>query len=149
MATAMKNLVPPEQGGIFRVLVGAHVDQGPPGCECEHCRRSKGHDHQYEAYSTYLARMRQAGQADQALEPKKYDNDLVESRVDLERRFNVGEFSRKFARVNDPVPPAAYPLEKMTVAQLLTVCEEEEIEHKGEAKKEKLLALIQAARKTA
>lgn len=120
-----------EVGGRFRLLVGAHLDYGPSGCECGGCEHFdpafRGKNHRYEA------------------------GDIIESKFDLEKRFNKLN-SRKFERVGAggealAAPPAPYPLEKMTVEQLLTVAEEEEVNLKGASKKDDIIKAINAARK--
>lgn len=117
-----------EMGGKFRVLIGAHLDDGPAGCECKGCAdpMSPGKNHRYE------------------------QGDIVESRGDLEKRFNAVN-SRKFERVGadgerTAAPPAPYPLEKMTLQQLLTVAEEHEIDLKGAAKRDDVIKMIRSAK---
>jgi hypothetical protein len=142
-----------EQGGTFRVLVGAHLGDGPAGCDCDHCLRTEGRGHAYEAFDAYAARCKREGRP--ALSRDQYRGDLVECKQDLTARFNAGDFSKKFERVGqapasaaaggDVAAPEPFPLERMTVPQLLMVAEEEEVEVKGVTKKEDLVRLIRAA----
>jgi hypothetical protein len=107
MATAQKRTRVDERGGTFRILIGEHLDQGPPGCECDDCLSSKGKNHRYRARRTEAVKTRQGFFAKDG---DDYDGDLVESDQDLEARFNAGPFSRKFERVNSIAPrPAATP----------------------------------------
>ncbi len=147
-----------EQPGKFRILVGIHLGPGIPGCECDSCTRTGGKEHVYEAYDAAVQRCRVAKIPIQSRE--EYSNDLIDSpRTDLEARFNAGPNSRKFERVipgvNGPAaqmaPPEPYPLDKMTFAQLLAWCEEEEIDlkpyeqaSKGKQGKESLLAYLKS-----
>lgn len=125
-----------EQGGLFRVLAGVHLDQGPPGCECVDCERTKGRRHSYRA----------RGPKD----PEDYTGDLVQSERDLVARHNGrGPDTWKFERVTDNpqvTAPAPYPLEKMTKRMLLSIIQDEEIEAKGidldKASREQLIQLI-------
>lgn len=122
-----------EEGGKFRLITGAHLGQGPDGCECDNCTISddKGKNHVYS------------------------EGDVIESREDLCLRYNRGPHSVKYERVIEGQPsafggvapaPASFPLEKMTVPQLLTVAEEEEIDvSKVKSTKEDLLKAIRAA----
>ena len=66
-----------EKGGKFRVLVGAHIDQGPQGCDCDACTVSGGKNHVYK------------------------EGDVVDSKLDLDERFNQGPHSRKFERLHE------------------------------------------------
>jgi hypothetical protein len=144
MATAMKRNAKraAEKGGQFRLLVGAHVGPGPKGCECDDCLKSKGANHVYNA-KRYDGRNR-------PLDPDGYDNDTIDSPdVDLVARFNT-DFSVKFERVGPgqsqtAAAPAPFPLEKMTLAQLMAVANEEEIDLKGASKKEDIIRIIKGA----
>lgn len=135
MATATMANKKQEQGGTFRIIIGNHLGDGPKGCQCDSCANSKGKNH------VYRARMH--------TDPEDYDGDIIESTIDLERRCNQGT-SRKFERVRagdlTSQPPPAYPLEKMTVAQLMSVAEDEEIDLKGASKKEDIIKLLRGAK---
>lgn len=76
---------PPEIGGKFRLLVSTHIDDGPPGCDCDHCVTSAGKSHCYEA------------------------GDIIESKRDLAQRYN-SQFSKKFERVDEQPLPAGQVL---------------------------------------
>lgn len=151
MATAIKRRQAPEQGGMFRVLVGEHLGDGPAGCECDACLASGGKNHRYAAKRYNL-------KTGAPLDPGGYDNDLIESKVDLELRFNAGPFSRKFERVHahqlTQAPATATvtatvtatnqaALEEMSLQQLVALAAEEEIDLKGARTKE---AVIKAMR---
>ncbi len=124
-----------EKGGKFRLLVGAHLDQGPPGCHCEGCAGSGGKNHLYT------------------------EGDVIESKQDLVARFNQGPHSRKFERVSadtpatPPVPEerdadsqaAGDDLEGMSARQLLDFAATHEIDTGGETRKGELLKIIRAA----
>ena len=118
MASALARKNPVETGGTFRILIGTHLGDGPAGCECDACLNSAGKNHRYEAF-------------DPRRHTQPYDNDIIDSKVDLELRFNRGPMSKKFERVHEGYqsqPPAPYPLEKMTSAQLLMVAADEGID---------------------
>lgn len=147
MATAVKSTKKPEQGGVFRVLIGEHVGYGPAGCECDACLKTpvderqrlggRGKNHRYRARLPS--------------DSENWDGDLIESEFDLELRFNQG-FSRKFARVYQgeqqyAAPPAPYPLDKMSLPQLLAYAEEEEIDVKGLKARDEVLKALKAAGK--
>lgn len=155
MATAIKDQRLKEQGGKFRILVGEHLGQGPLGCECASCLRSEGKDHRYKAALR--------GRDGLLLHPdtrkpidgdNPYDGDIIDSLVDLSARFNQGPSSLKFERLGfavsltQPAPPIPYPLEKMTLAQLLSVAEEEEIDLRGASKREDVLKILRNAKRT-
>lgn len=129
MATAVKSQTPKQRGGKFRVLVGAHLGRGPQGCECEACLKSAGVNHVYQ--------MR--GPKD----PPGYDGDVIESEVDLVARHNRGPGSVKFERVEEAAQAqAAMPYEKMSLAQLLAVAAEEEVDLRGASKREDVLRVL-------
>lgn len=98
-------------------------------------------------------------------DPPSYDNDIIETDEDLEKHNRLPD-SIKFIRLDQnghpvgdylpahlahflPAPvsaaPTPYPLEKMSVAQLLAVAQDEEIDVKGESKKEALIKILRAA----
>ena len=79
-----------ERGGKFRVIVGGHLDKGPPGCDCDACFASDGKNHLYR-------------QRD-AKDPPNWAGDIIETEADLEMRFNAGPYSRKFERVREDAP---------------------------------------------
>ena len=78
---------PREEGGTFRVLVGVHLADCPPGCECD----GAPHDHAYRARRD--RDIRHGGKLYPA-DPPDYDGDTFESAADLAKRDPV-----KFARV--------------------------------------------------
>jgi len=84
---------PREEGGTFRVLVGVHLTDCPPGCECA----GAPHNHAYRARRAQAFR---AGGKDYPADPPDYDGDVFESASDLAVRDSV-----KFARVG-PAPRA-------------------------------------------
>ncbi len=145
MATAIKSKKVEEQGGLFRIVVGLHFGQGPEGCECPNCEQTvdikgqpvRGTNHMYRARSP--------------LDPPDYDGDLIQSDRDLVKRHNRGAGSIKFERVFGSgealttTPPLPFPLEKMSIQQLLAVAEEEEIDLKGSSKKVEIIGIIRAA----
>jgi hypothetical protein len=144
MATAIKSKRVKEEGGLFRILVGIHLGKGPEGCECPNCEQTveikgvpvRGTNHIYRARSP--------------LDPPEYDGDLIQSDVDMEQRHNRGAGSRKFERVHEgqaavAQPPAPFPLDKMTIPQLIAVAEEEEIDLKGASKKDDILRILKTA----
>ena len=85
---------PREEGGTFRVLVGVHLADCPPGCECD----GAPHNHAYRARRDRSIRH---GGKDYPADPPDYDGDTFESAADLARRDPV-----KFARVERPAAPA-------------------------------------------
>jgi len=139
MATAIKKVKVKEQGGTFRLLVGDHLDFGPPGCECEDCLRSGGRDHRYQA-------KRYNQQTGEPIDGPDYDGDLIESKHDLEARFNKGPFSRKFERVYQDRPTFAAlvqpNLEAMSVKELQELAQDQEIDISGAKTKEDLLRIL-------
>lgn len=81
-----------EEPGYFRVLVGVHFGDGPPGCDCDACATSNGKNHVYRARRAFATK-------DQPADPEDYAGDVLYSEQDLERRCNQGSFSRKFERI--------------------------------------------------
>lgn len=97
-------------------------------------------------------------------DPPDYDNDIIVTDDDLERHNRLPD-SIKFMRLDQygrPLgdylpehltpyaaiiapPPEPYPLEKMNVAQLLSVAQDEEIDVKGASKKDELIRIIRSA----
>lgn len=154
-----------ERGGKFRIIDGIHVDDGPPGCQCDSCLDGKQEEHVYEGYDCYCRRMRQEGRGDEILSPQDYKNDLIDSQKrDLCGRFNTdpsNPATHKFERLawedGSPAnaafaaaqryapPPVAFPVEKMSFAQLLTYAAEQGIDIKNAGKKEDILKLIREA----
>lgn len=84
-----------ELGGVFRVLIGSHIGQGPEGCECDNC--AYGDDATRAKNHRYRAR--------QKSDQPEYDGDIVESEVDLCARFNAGGGSIKYERLHEPTEP--------------------------------------------
>lgn len=163
-----------EEGGTFRVVVGVHIGEGPPGCACAGCaggetwpeyleraEREKaagvqggpykgGRSHHYESYLAYLGRChREHIPEDERLLPEEYTGDVFESKVDMERRHNRPN-SIKFERVGGQrsyaSAPAPFPLEQMSVDQLFTVAASEGIDTKGVRSHEALLAKVRERR---
>lgn len=79
--------------------------------------------------------------------------DVIESDTNLAERFGAEKFELLSgdgggfgapAKATAP-PPAPFPLDKMSVQQLLSVAQEEEVDVKGTAKREDLVKLLRAA----
>lgn len=130
-----------ERGGKFWVRAGIHLDNGPEGCECDGCFKSKGQGHAYMSSRIKVADMRKAG----IVPIDQPEDDIVESDCDLEARYNAPN-SVKFERVKEydlrAMEPREYPLDKMTYPQLLAAAEDRGIDAKNIAKKEDLLKLL-------
>lgn len=94
MAAATKEAV---RGGVYKLLIGIHFGDGPEGCECKGCAAGNRANHAFEAYDTYARRCKQEGTV--PVSEAKYTGDLIESAVDLEKRFNSFG-SKKFERVS-------------------------------------------------
>ena len=147
-----------ERGGKFRVLVGAHIDNGPPGCECDECSVSDGKNHLYR-------------QRD-AKDPPAWAGDIIETTADLEMRFNAGPYSRKFERVREDAPAVvghvwdqaketleqftarmnkvnapkpSLNLDAMALKDLQQLAADEEIDLKGAKTKEEAVKVIKAS----
>lgn len=141
MATAMKSKRPAEQGGQFRILIGDHIGKGPDGCECDDCLRTNGTDHRYTA--------RRYSNTGDALDPENYDNDLIDSPVDLVARHNKGPNSRKFERVQTPrvrEKAAGSPpdLEAMTNRQLQDYARETGVDLAGAKSREDIIRVLRS-----
>ena len=136
-----------EQGGSFRVLVGVLLEDGPEGCECDNCTAEPKQDHVYEAYTAYSQRMKQLKQP--PVPYSEYTNDVVTTKKDLDARLNQGPHSRKVERVTAPYKPEEFPLEKMSLRQLLACAEELELDVESIESKEAAIAAIQGARANA
>ena len=142
MATAFKQRT--EQGGKFRVLIGGHLDNGPPDCECDGCAhhdpKLKGKNHLYRA-----RRLSPERHGNDMLQPDSddWDGDVVESSKDLVSRHGKEKFERLVeGQKTYQTPPEPFPLEKMTVAQLLAVAEEEEVDLKGATKAPDIIRIL-------
>ena len=131
-----------ERGGTFRVEVGVHFGNGPPGCECDDCATSGGRGHVYRAR--------------EANDLPDWTGDLIESAVDLCARFNQEPNSRKFSRVQEAAAPQVVEklvekfvdFDEMSLAELRDFAAGEEIElSDGCDTKPKVLAAIRASRK--
>ena len=176
MATAIKSKTPPKQGGKFRVLVGEHIGKGPEGCECQACIQSNGLNHRYRSVvykgnyqfnpyelDEWVGKGKRKEDHPKPIGPDNpYDGDIVDSDEDLALLHNFppgpnfpGSF--KFERLDDQGrssmnlstfdgPPPSYPLEKMTLAQLMAVADDEGISLQGKTKKEDIIAAIELAR---
>ena len=175
MATAVKRK--PKQGvktggGVFRVLGGKHWGKGPPGCECDQCLKSSkemvdriARDGESKdpkdptfGFSPVTGKdakdrspMHQYAQATPT-SPEGYDNDIVESDVDLCAKFNT-PISKKFERLDasgQGVGQMPKPIEiddKLSIRQLLAIAEDEEIDLKGvdTTKKAEIIKAIKGA----
>ena len=149
-----QNLIRDEVGGVFRVLVGVHFDDGPPGCDCDYCFKSEGKNHRYRARR--MMRVRE-GNTFFDPDPEGYTGDLVTTLLDLEKRHNQGSFSRKFERViQAAVPPPAPPaphwqpsdslLEAMSFKDVQDYAAAEEIDLRGATSKAEALKVVKANR---
>lgn len=79
----------------------------------------------------------------------EYTNDIVVSPdIDLAARFGSNKFQRldEHSHAAGLAAPQPMDLGKMTLRQLLAVAEEEEIDLKGETKREKVIELLRAAK---
>lgn len=161
---ALKGAAPRKdtQGGWFRVLVGDHIADGPPGCTCTDCVKSGGKNHRYIARAYNL-------KTGEALDDPDYTGDLVYSpTVDLCEQHNgwgLGANGRipsvKFARLDaermpgysaqytsDPsnAPPGPAPtllnLEALSPDTLKALAQAHDIKLNGKGKKEELIALL-------
>lgn len=162
---ALKGAAPKkeERGGWFRVLVGDHIADGPPGCTCSDCVKSAGKNHRYiaRAYNPKTG---------EALDDPEYTGDLVYSpTVDLcEQHNGWGHGANgpvpavKFVRLEDermpgyssrytsapsaPTAPAPVlpflDLDKMTPEGLKALAQAYDIKLNGKSKKEELIALL-------
>lgn len=144
MSTPFKR--PVEQGGRFRVLIGTHLDQGPAGCECQGCLGDKGRNHLYRARLHEAVRV---GPNIEGPDAPDWDGDIINSKVDLCARFNMGPNSTKFERVredavNVPYQPQQPSYDGLSLAQLIAIAQEEEIDLKGASKREEVLKLVKA-----
>lgn len=121
-----------------------------------------GGNHRYVSYGSYIRQaeldiakgIRPDFSKQPPLSEEEYQEDRVVSKVDLCQRFNAYGGRTKFVRVKTESssrqqqakaqPPAPFPLEKMTFAELRAVADENGIDLKGEAKKDKVLELIRS-----
>ena len=70
-----------EKGGVFRVLVSAHLGDGPKDCDCQACYDSGGKNHVYRARRVD--------------DPEDFTEDLIVSpKQDLVGRFGAEKFRR-------------------------------------------------------
>lgn len=117
-----------------------------------------GQNHLYEAYTAYarrrtLEKQRNKNDVEPILPPEEYEGDLIESATDLERHNGgPGPQFRKFERVHPgqrpgyQQAPEPFPLEQMTVDQLITVAHAEGIDTRGVRSHEALLAKVREHR---
>lgn len=96
-----------EVGGKFRIVVGVHFGDGPPGCDCDACYNSDGKNHVYEA----------RGATHKQIYPPEYTGDIIESKQDLCARYNAGPHAVKFERVYEPNPVQAPPAQQQPMQQ--------------------------------
>jgi hypothetical protein len=171
VATALKRTTPQEVGGTFRIRVGDHLDDGPPGCECDGCLTSGGKNHRYRA-------RRYHPHTGEPMDPPEYDNDIVESPRDLVARCGNSKMERvydhnRYSYGYQPHPPGAYAqpttpqaeyqaveggegevvtssrlpsLEAMSLPALREYAAAEEIELHGARSKEDVIKAIRAQR---
>jgi|SRR6185369_17241677 len=128
-----------EKGGKFRLITGAHLGDGPPGCVCDGCLESGGKNHVYQGAT------------------RTYSGDIIDSKQDLARRFNQGPHSIKFERLSDKTPARSKTFRSgdedesdtdykaLTVMELRAIAEEREISLDGLTKKSEIIAAIEAA----
>lgn len=147
-ATMRQDLDPREtgRGGLFRLLTGTAVHDGPAGCPCVHCHLGQGHH--YESRTAFEKRALRGLTAEQKVPHlQDYTNDLIHARVDL-----VALHGAKFERLDDSPPPASRfaprdpDLEDLKLAQLFAVAEDEGIDLGGATKRADVIAAIRLAR---
>lgn len=97
-----------------------------------------GKDHVYYSGRVKVGDAARAGQQLTEMPP----DDIVDSKCDLAARFNNNK-RNKFERVTEHNSPRVeYPLEKMSLAQLLGVAEERGIDVKNLSKKDEVLKAL-------